>query len=184
MALHNLGLPWTEGTYINWYNDSWALHTRAHCCIVVLVVPKKGGVFAHTFQRRTPHKNLSACPLRVGVEGHPSYEECPLRQMHATPLPSVGPEGTFLACLPGFLVFSRGLNGGVALAFTDSTIGGVSHWFALGYKHHLMDVALADSYGWVMWWLKKEAKPKPKAKSRKGKEKAAEEVEEVARGEE
>ena len=28
------------------------------------------------------HEHLSPSPLRVGVEGHPSYEECPLRQMH------------------------------------------------------------------------------------------------------
>ena len=50
---------------------------------------------------------------------------------------------------------------------------------------HLMDVALAETYDWVMWWpfkaisRKKKAKPKPKPKSRKGKEKAVEEVEEV-----
>ena len=72
-----------------------------------------------------------------------SYEECPLRQMHANPLPSVGSDGTFLACPPGSLVVSRDLIGGVALASTDTTIGGVLHWFALGHKHHLMDVALA-----------------------------------------
>ena len=48
-----------------------------------------------------------------------------------------------------------------------------------------MDVALADSYGWVMWWplkassRKKKSKPNPKPKSRTGKEKAVEEVEEV-----
>ena len=95
------------------------------------------------------HEHLSPSPLRVGVEGHPSYEECPLRQMHANPLPSVGSDGTFLACPPGSLVVSRGLIGGVALASTDTTIGGVLHWFALGHKHHLMDVALAESYGWV-----------------------------------
>ena len=39
---------------------------------------------------------------------------------------------------------SRGLIGGVPLASTDSTIGGVLHWFALAHKHHLMDVALAE----------------------------------------
>ena len=59
------------------------------------------------------------------------------------------------------------------------------HWFALGHKHHILDVALAESYGWVMWWpfkaisRKKKAEPKPKPKSRKGKEKGVEEVEEV-----
>ena len=46
------------------------------------------------------HENLSPRPLRVGVEGHPSYEECPLRQMHANPSPSMGSDGTFLACPP------------------------------------------------------------------------------------
>ena len=95
------------------------------------------------------HEHLSPSPLRVGVEGHPSYEECPLRQMHANPLPSVGSDGTFLACPPGSLVVLRGLIGGVALASTDTTIGGVLHWFALGHKHHLMDVALAESYAWL-----------------------------------
>ena len=136
------------------------------------------------------HENLSPSPLRVGVEGHPSYEECPLRQMHANPLPSVGSDGTFLACPPGSLVVSRGWIGGVALASTDATIGGVLHWFALGHKHHLMDVALAESYGWVKWWpfkavsKKKKSKPKPKAKSRKGKEKAGEEVEDLEEEEE
>ena len=136
------------------------------------------------------HENLSPSPLRVGVEGHPSYEECPLQQMHANPLPSVGSDGTFLACPPGSLVVSRGLIGGVALASTDATIGGVLHWFALGHKHHLMDVALAESYGWVKWWpfktvsRKKKSKPKSKAKSRKGKEKAGEEVEDVEEEEE
>ena len=136
------------------------------------------------------HEHLSPSPLRVGVEGHPSYEECPLRQMHANPLPAVGSDGTFLACPPGSLVVSRGLNGGVALASTDTTIGGVLHWFALGHKHHLMDVALAESYGWVKWWpfktvsRKKKSKPKPKAKSRKGKEKAGEEDEDVEEEEE
>ena len=105
--------------------------------------------------------------------------------MHANPLPFLGPDGTFLVCPPGSLVVSWGLIGGVALASTDSTIGGVLHWFALGHKHHLMDVALAGSYGWVMWWpfkaisRMKKAKPKPKPKSRKAKEKAVEEVEEV-----
>ena len=90
--------------------------------------------------------------------------------------------------VPGSLVVSRGLIGGVALASTDATIGGVLHWFALGHKHHLMDVAMAKSYGWVMWWpfkaisRKKKSKPKPKPKSRKGKEKAVEEVEEVEEG--
>ena len=59
------------------------------------------------------HENLSPCPLRVSVEGHPSYEECPLRQMHANPLPSVGSHGTFLACPPGSLVLAQGLIGGV-----------------------------------------------------------------------
>ena len=58
--------------------------------------------------------------------------------MHANPFPSVGSDGTFLACTPGSLVLSRGLIGGVALASTDATIGGVLHWFALGHKHHLM----------------------------------------------
>ena len=81
--------------------------------------------------------------------------------------------------------FRRGLIGGVALASTDTTIGGVLHWFALGHTHHLMDVALAKSYGWVKWWpfktvsRKKKSNPKPKAKSRKGKEKAREEDEDV-----
>ena len=93
------------------------------------------------------HENLSPCPFRVDVEGHPSYEECPLRQMHANSLPCVGSDGTFLACPPVSLVVSRGLIGDVALASTDATIGGVLHWFALGHKHHLMDVALAESYG-------------------------------------
>ena len=136
------------------------------------------------------HEHLSPSPLRVGVEGHPSYEECPLRQMHANPLPSVGSDGTFLACPPGSLVVSRGLIGGVALASTDTTMGGVLHWFALGHKHHLMDVALAESYGWVKWWpfktvsRKKKSKPKPKAKSRKRKEKAGEEDEDVEEQEE
>ena len=105
--------------------------------------------------------------------------------MHANPLPYVGCDGTFLACPPGSLVVSRGLIGGVALASTDATIGGVLHWFALGHKNHLMDVALAESYGWVIWWpfkaisRKTKSKPKPKPKSRKGKEKAGEEVEDV-----
>ena len=138
------------------------------------------------------HENLSPCPLRVDIEGHPSYEECQLRQMHANPLPCVGSDGTFLACPPGSLVILRGLIGGVALAFTDATIGGLLHWFALGHKHHLMDVALPDSYGWVKWWpfkaipRKKKSKPKPKPKSRKGKskEKAGEEVEDVEEEEE
>ena len=49
--------------------------------------------------------------------------------MHANPLPSVGSDGTFLACPPGSLVVSRGLIGGVALASTDTTIAGVLHWF-------------------------------------------------------
>ena len=110
--------------------------------------------------------------------------------MHANPLPSVGSDGTFLACPPSSLVVSRGLIGGVALASTDTTIGRVLHWFALGHKHHLMDVALAESYGWVKWWpfktvsRKKKSKPKPKAKSRKGKEKAGEEDEDVEEEEE
>ena len=110
--------------------------------------------------------------------------------MHANPLPSVGSDGTFLACPPGSLVVSRGLIGGVALASTDTTIAGVLHWFALGHKHHLMDVALAESYGWVKWWpfktvsRKKKSKPKPKAKSRKGKEKAGEKDEDVEEEEE
>ena len=53
-----------------------------------------------------------------------------------------------------------------------------------------MDVALAESYGWVKWWpfktvsRKKKSKPKPKAKSRKGKEKAGEEDEDVEEEEE
>ena len=108
--------------------------------------------------------------------------------MHANPLPSVGSDGTFLACPPGSLVVSRGLIGGVALASTDTTIGGVLHWFALAHKHHLMDVALAESYGWVKWWpfktvsRKKKSKPKPKAKSMKGKEKAGEEDEDGGGG--
>ena len=72
--------------------------------------------------------------------------------MHANPLPSTGRDGTLLACPPGSLVVSRGLIGGVALASTDSTTGGVLHWFALGHKQHLIDVALPESYGWVMWW--------------------------------
>ena len=84
------------------------------------------------------HENLSPCPLRVDVEGHPSYAECPLRQMHANPLPLVGPDGIFLACPPASLVVSGGLIGGVALASTDAAIGGVLHWFALGHKHHLI----------------------------------------------
>ena len=109
------------------------------------------------------HENLSPSPPRVGVEGHPSYEECPLRQMHANPLPSVGSDGTFLACPPGSLVVSRGLIGGVALASIDATIGGVLHWFALGHKHHLMDVALAESYGWVKWWPFKTVSRKKKS---------------------
>ena len=77
------------------------------------------------------HDNLSPCPLRVGVEGHPSYEECPLRQMHANPLPYVGSYGTFLACPPGSFVVARGLIGDVALASTDSTIGVVLQCHAL-----------------------------------------------------
>ena len=110
--------------------------------------------------------------------------------MHANPLPSVGSDGTFLACPPGSLVVSRGLIGGVALESTDTTIDGVSHWFALGHKHHLMDVALAESYGWVKWWpfktvsRKKKSKQKPKTKSRKGKQKAGEEDEDVEEEEE
>ena len=74
---------------------------------------------------------------------------------------------------------------GVALPSTDATIGGVLHSFALGHKHHLMDVAVVEGYGWVMWWLfkaisrQKKSKPKPNPTSRKGKEKAVEEVEEV-----
>ena len=105
--------------------------------------------------------------------------------MHANPLPAVGPDGTFLACRPGSLVVSWGLIGGVALASTDARIGGVLHWCALRHKHHLMDVALAESCGWVMWRpfkaisRKRKLKPNPKPKSRKGKEKAVEEVEEV-----
>ena len=55
------------------------------------------------------HENLTPSALRVGVEGHPSYQECPSRQMHANPLPSVVSDGTFLACPPGSLVASRGL---------------------------------------------------------------------------
>ena len=43
------------------------------------------------------HENLSPNPLRVGVEGHPSYEAYALRQMHANPLPSVGLDGTCLS---------------------------------------------------------------------------------------
>ena len=92
------------------------------------------------------------------------------------------------ALTPGSLVASRGLIGGVALASTHSTIGGVLQWLALGHKHHLMDVALAVSYGWVMWWpfkaisRKKKAKPKPKPKSTKGKEKDVEQAEEVEEG--
>ena len=105
--------------------------------------------------------------------------------MHANPLPSVGSDETLLACPPDSLVVAQGLVGGVALTSTDSTIGGVMHWFALGHKHHLMDDAVAESYGWVKWWpfkaisRKKKAKPKPKPKSRNGKETAVEEVEEV-----
>ena len=72
--------------------------------------------------------------------------------MHANPLHPVGRDGTFFACPPGSLVVWRGLIGGVALASTDATICVVLHWFALGHKHHPMDVALADSYGWGMWW--------------------------------
>ena len=62
--------------------------------------------------------------------------------MHANPLPSVGSDGTFLACPPGSLVVSRGLIGGVALASTDTTIGGVLHWFALGHK----------TTSWMLHW--------------------------------
>ena len=91
------------------------------------------------------HENLSPCPLRVDFEGNPSYGECPVRQMHANPLPFVGSDWSFLACPPCSLVASRGVIGGVALASTDATIGGVLHWFAPGHKHHLMDVALAES---------------------------------------
>ena len=98
--------------------------------------------------------------------------------MHANPLPFMGSDGTFVACPPGSLVVSRGLIGGVALASTDATIGGVLHWFALGHKHHLMDVALAESYGWVKWWPFKTVSRKKKSKPKtKGKEKAGEEVE-------
>ena len=110
--------------------------------------------------------------------------------MHANPLPSIGSDGTFLACPPGSLVVSRGLIGGVALASTDATICGILHWSVLGHKHHLRDVALAESSGWVKWWplktvsKKKKSKPKPKAKSRKSKEKAGEEVEDVEEEEE
>ena len=133
------------------------------------------------------HENLSPCPLRVDVEGHPSSEECPLRQMHANPLPSVGSDRTFLACPPGSLVVSLCLIAGVALASTDATLRGVlqCQWFALGHKHHLMDVARVESYGRVMCWpckaisRKKKSKRKPRPKSRKGKEKAGEEVEDV-----
>ena len=120
------------------------------------------------------HERLSACPLHVGVEGHPSDEECPLRQMHTNPLHFVGSNRTFLACSPGSLVVARALIASVALTSTDSTIGGVLQWFALEDKHHLMDVALAESYGCVKWWpfktitRKKKAKPKAKPKSRKG----------------
>ena len=91
--------------------------------------------------------------------------------------------------VPSFVV-SWCLIGGVALASTDTTISGVLHWFALGHKHHLMDVALAESYGWVKWWpfktvsRKKKSRPKPKAKARKGKEKAGEEDEDVEEEEE
>ena len=108
-----------------------------------------------------------------------------MRQMHDDALPSVGPHGTFLACPPVSLVVSRGVIGGGVLASTNATIGGVLQWFALGHKHHLMDVALADSYGWGMWWpfkaisRNKKSKPQPEPSSRKGKEKAVEEVEEV-----
>ena len=94
---------------------------------VVTYMPVDGATFFAV------HEHLSPSPLRVWVEGHPSYEECPLRQLHANPLPSVGSDGTFLACPPGSLVVSRGLIGGVALASTDTTIGGVLHWFALGH---------------------------------------------------
>ena len=110
------------------------------------------------------HENLSPCPLRVGVEGHPSYEECSLRQLHANPLPHVGTDGTFLACPPSSLVVARALIGRVALASNDSTIGGFLHWFALGHKHHFLDVALAESYGWVNWWAFKPTSRKKKAK--------------------
>ena len=104
--------------------------------------------------------------------------------MHANPLPSMGGDGTFLACLPGPLVVSRVLIGGVALASINSTIGGILHPFALGHQHHLMEVALAASYGWKMWWpfkaisRTKKAKPKPKPKS-ENKEKAVREFEKV-----
>ena len=52
--------------------------------------------------------------------------------MHANPLPSVGSDGTFLACPPGSLVVSRGLIGGVALASTDTTMAGFCIGLHLG----------------------------------------------------
>ena len=60
------------------------------------------------------HANFSPCPLQVWVQCHPSYEECLFWLMHATPLPSVRSDGTFLACPPGSLEVSRGSIGGVA----------------------------------------------------------------------
>ena len=80
---------------------------------------------------------------------------------------------------------TQNLIGGVALACAHATFGRVLHGFALGHKHHLMDVALAESYCWVTWSPfktvsgEKKSKPMPKAKSRKSKEKAEEEVEDV-----
>ena len=66
--------------------------------------------FCMPFDRATfyaIHERLRPCPLRVGANGHPSYEECPLRQIHANPLPFVGSDGTFLACPPGSLLVAR-----------------------------------------------------------------------------
>ena len=93
-------------------------------------------------------------------------------------------------CLGGGAKSNSVRGGYYAPPYCGTPHGGVLHWFALGHKHHLMDVALAESYGWVKWWpfktvsRKKKSKPKPKAKSRKGKEKAGKEDEDVEEEEE
>ena len=119
-----------------------------------------------------PHPHKTQCRAR------PRVQVLPLSQFHANALPPVDGANNFFRVPPRSEVVACGGIGGVALPPNEDSLAGVLRWFALGWHHHLLDVAIAEAFDWVRWShvrvAKHKLKPKPKAKSTaKGKKKAA-----------
>ena len=122
--------------------------------------------------------SLHPISIRPSTEATPAFKYCPMSLFHANALPPAEGANSVFKFPPGSLVVALGGIGGVALPPSEDSLAGVLQWFALGWHHHLVDVAIAEAFNWVRWWHvrvpKQKPKPKPEAKSKaKGKKKVA-----------